>query len=498
MALSGALLLGGLAVDLLTPQALVVAIAHNIPIALASLSRRRYAPLVMAGLAFLANVLSGYANAVATPLDTTAVLNRALAAASFVLVGLLSMALRGATARATALGLEQRRFEREEALRHFLEALSGPAGTPDLLERITPALVALLQARNVPLVGVEGRRYMPPLFGAPERPASVRIGEAVSWPVDAVLHKDASEAPVFQSRDYEGVILTGRVERAEAATLVVLVDAPAMQDGKERLADAIRFLEGLLERATLIDTLQHRQALLGKRNDVIRDLIYAFSHDLRTPLMANAMNMKQALDGAFGDLTDEYRRTLEHGLDANRELLELADELLLVARHESGETRPPPEPVDLAALARDEASRRSPALGANGVSLDIEAPPSLVVSLRPADIRRVLQNLLDNAVRYAPEGTRVRLALELSPDEAGRAGVRMVVEDAGPGVAAAQRTRLFQRFSSGRAGGGLGLGLYLAKQIVETHGGTIEYAPLTPNGSRFSVWLPLTRTEVAA
>lgn len=499
MVLSGVLLVGGLVVDLLTPQALVVAIAYNIPIALSSLSRRRTAPLVMAGLALAANVVSGYANAIATPLDTTAVLNRALAAASFVLVGLLSMALRDASSRAARLQLEEQRFRREEALRAFLAAVSGSVPTAELVAKLPGALLALVEAHNVTVVGIDGVSFTAPRVGAPEVSGSVLLGETAPWPVLTVMDTEYQEQPaVFQAREYEGTVLVGRVRRDPPPDLIVYAERPVVPDAKERLRDALRSLEPLLERAALIETLQERQAMLERRNDVIRDLIYAFSHDLRTPLMANAMNMSLALEGAFGELSDDFRRTLEHGLEANEQLLDLAEELLLVARHESGEALAAPEAVDMAALVRAETSRQRTRSGRADVAFEVTAPDSLRALARAGDVRRVLQNLLDNAARYAPSGTTVRVRLSEDVGADGRPGVLLAVEDEGPGVAEGQRGRLFQRFSSGRAGGGLGLGLYLARRIVEAHHGRIAYGPLEPQGSRFSVWLPLAEAEVPA
>ncbi len=75
---------------------------------------------------------------------------------------------------------------------------------------------------------------------------------------------------------------------------------------------------------------------------MIRELVYAFRHDLHTPLMANAMSMNNALKGAHGPLPEEYRSTLRNGLDANAALLELAKKLLLVAKDEAGEPSPDP------------------------------------------------------------------------------------------------------------------------------------------------------------
>ena len=91
-------------------------------------------------------------------------------------------------------------------------------------------------------------------------------------------------------------------------------------------------LQPLLERTALLDELRVQREQLGERGEVLRDLVYAFSHDLRTPLIANAMSMETALRGAYGPLPEAYRATLGNGLAANATLLALAEKLLLVAK----------------------------------------------------------------------------------------------------------------------------------------------------------------------
>lgn len=489
------LLLGGFALDLATPQALVVAILYNVAIALAPLAEQRWMPWPMLGLAFVANVVSGYVNARAIPLDTIAVLNRVMVGVSFLLVGLLSVALRRSTSRATALQLEEERADREASLRFMLSHLGEPLHSNELLESAAPELARLLASPALAIVTVRDNRFAPPRYAAPTSPSEVQLGEAASWPVLAVLQGDSV---VCSARTYTGPVTVGRWRRSNGSDLVVYAERPGVPHAPMLLEEALRSLEPLLDRAQLLEKLEERGETLERRNGVIRDLIYAFSHDLRTPLMANAMNMQQALDGAFGALTEEYRRTLRNGLDANRDLLELAEELLLVAQYESGEAAAVEETVDLAQLVRDVAARCESVFDARGVTLDIATPRSLTALVRGNDMRRAVQNLLDNAAKYAPAGSEVRVSLVPENDSTSAQGVRLVVEDRGPGVPEPQRARLFQRFSSGRAGGGLGLGLYLVKQVVGAHGGRVHYEPRAGGGSRFSVWLPLAREVVTA
>jgi signal transduction histidine kinase len=110
----------------------------------------------------------------------------------------------------------------------------------------------------------------------------------------------------------------------------------------------------------------------------------------------------------------------------------------------------------------------------------------------------MIQNLLDNAIKFSPEGKSVEVVLKRHDESSSAQGLQLEILDRGAGIAKEQQQRLFQRFSSGKAGGGIGLGLYLAKQITETHGGRIRYEAREGGGSRFVVWLPLAAEIVTA
>ena len=107
-----------------------------------------------------------------------------------------------------------------------------------------------------------------------------------------------------------------------------------------------------------------------------------------------------------------------------------------------------------------------------------------------SDLRRVIQNLLENAVRHSPVNSSLEIQLQ---DKAGQ--VRLEIADAGPGVAVDLEPRLFTRFAGGRAGGGSGLGLYLSKRIIESHGGRIGHHPRVGGGSVFWFELPLQKPQ---
>jgi signal transduction histidine kinase len=489
------LLVAGFVADLATPQELVVAITYNVAIALAGLVLSRRFSYVMVGAALTANVIAGVINASQGQYDTIAVLNRVLAGLSFLLVGSMTLELSRITTRLTTLGFEQARTEREDALRKFLAEVSGPFRTGDFLERTVGELRTLLQADTVVIVGLSQNRFALPRVSSPESKSLGPLGETVPWIVAATPTRDM---PTLSARVDTDLMTVGRWHREQDYDLVVIARRPKVKKPDLVLGEALRNLEPLYERAKLLENIDKQNTELARRNTVIRDLVYAFSHDIRTPLMANAMNMKQALDGAFGKLSEEYKHILQNGLSANEDLLDLADALLLLARYESGEAPPQQEPLDIVKLLGDTAAHLQMHLQEKQLHLTIESPPKLNLLGRPGELRRVIQNLVDNAIKFSPVGATIEVKLYRFEVSTSEQGVRLEVLDRGPGISQEQQERLFQRFSSGRAGGGIGLGLYLAKQIVEAHGGNIHHEAREDGGSRFVAWLPLAAEAVTA
>lgn len=221
-----------------------------------------------------------------------------------------------------------------------------------------------------------------------------------------------------------------------------------------------------------------------------RDLFMSIaSHELKTPLtplMLAAQTLERALAGAADGVPAEKLRAPAEmvGAQAAR-LAGLVDELLDVARLASGRLRLQPEPGDLAQLVRDAVARfREHA----GVEIHVDAAGPIPGQWDRMRLEQILGNLLSNAVKYgAGKPVDVEVAAEGEK-------VRLAVRDRGIGIAPQDLPRIFQQFEravSERAyGGGLGLGLFITRQIVEAHGGTIEVESRVGEGSTFTVRLP--------
>jgi signal transduction histidine kinase len=258
-------------------------------------------------------------------------------------------------------------------------------------------------------------------------------------------------------------------------------------------AAAARATAMAAEQARLVEGEQALIRRLQESDRLKRDLLATVSHELKTPLtvilgtLGTLSTRGAALDPA------ERREFVDMAVRQGTRLKELIEQLLLAARFEQTgrEQVEPSQVVDAAAVAREAGL-------AAGVChpdrrIEVAVGDALPVRAAPEALLQVLGNLLDNAAKYSPDGTPIRL-------EASRAGALAVlaVEDAGPGVPRPERDRIFERFTqldSGatRRAGGVGLGLYIARQLAQAQGGELLVGEPTRAGAgaRFELRLPV-------
>lgn len=213
-----------------------------------------------------------------------------------------------------------------------------------------------------------------------------------------------------------------------------------------------------------------------------RDLLANVSHELRTPVAALRAQLENLVDGVRPADTD----ALEQLLRTTDTLADLVEDLLDLARADAGVTPLHREPVDVAVLLDDVVAQVGQVRPDRLVT--VEAAPGLHVVADPRRLRQVVVNLLDNATRHAPPGTCVQVTAGLVPD----VGFVLEVTDDGPGIPAAERESVFERFQRGEGAGrrGTGLGLAIARWVVTLHGGRIAVVPAPGHGCRVRVELP--------
>jgi len=252
-------------------------------------------------------------------------------------------------------------------------------------------------------------------------------------------------------------------------------------------ADEIGHLASVLNR--MASKFEHEYKSLKAQNQQFQDLIAAVSHDLRTPLLATRNTLDSMAKGVFGPLTESCKKICEEYRQANEELLKLVETLLSVSRYEAGyENHLDCEPLNWEKIVVKTIAQIK-ATAKHNVMIGYEISQSLpTVYGDELEIRRVLQNLLDNAVRVS--GPDKEIFLEVK--SLGETQVKVCVRDRGFGIAPEEEKQLFHRFVQGRdRPGKSGLGLYLCSQIIKAHKGTIGVESSPGEGSTFWFTIPV-------
>jgi signal transduction histidine kinase len=309
--------------------------------------------------------------------------------------------------------------------------------------------------------------------------------------------------------------LLGRF-RESAAVLFVVVIAAALGGGATLTWSALRPLRGLTAAVGSIlqtgdvrarvpvtgsgDPLDDAAALVNRMLDRIEGLIASLrgsldnvAHDLRTPMTRLRATAETALSSPR--TAEEYRAALADCLEEAERAVVMLETLMDIAEAETGVMTLRPERVDVVPLVRSAVELYADLAEAKQIELRTEAPPALAATADPARLRQAVANLIDNAVKYTPEGGRVAVAISRDA-----ASITIRVSDTGVGIAPGELPRIWERLyraDVSRSERGLGLGLSLVKAIVEAHRGSVEVESRPGGGSHFTIRLPDTDVMVA-
>ncbi len=281
--------------------------------------------------------------------------------------------------------------------------------------------------------------------------------------------------------------------------------------GWEMSRRALRPMRTLANAARQIDIEQLQQRLPTRgTNDEVDEVAHAFnetlarlensvgqmqqftasiSHELRTPLTALRGEAEIALLEARS--VDEYKHVLASQLEEFDKLSHMINQLLVLASAEAGEIQWTDQRVDLSALTASLADQLDPVATNKKITLETDVPPNINIRGDASWIERVILNLLDNAIKFTPEGGRVKISVTA---EAGQVILR--VQDNGIGIPPESLPHIFDRFyraepSRSKQIEGVGLGLALARWIVEKHRGRILAESQPGQGTTLTVILPL-------
>lgn len=229
------------------------------------------------------------------------------------------------------------------------------------------------------------------------------------------------------------------------------------------------------------------------------EFVSIVSHELRTPLTSIRGSVQLVLDDPTAVANPEHQQLLQIALSNCERLVRIINDILDVAKIESGNITLHPKPVNVADIVRQSIQVVEGPARAARVTLDARLPARLrPVMVDPDRIVQALVNLLSNAVKFAPQGSTISITAAGSENT-----ITLAVSDQGEGIAPENLHRLFQKFqqvdsSSSRRKGGTGLGLAITKALVEQHGGRIFVDSEVTKGTRFSFTLPVATAQEAA
>jgi signal transduction histidine kinase len=285
-----------------------------------------------------------------------------------------------------------------------------------------------------------------------------------------------------------GIAFTARSLRRLAAPVGDVIEAVGrVADGdlSSRVAE-----RGTREARALARAFNAMTSRLETAEEQRRRLLADVSHELRTPLSVVQGNLEALVDGVHP--ADEAH--LAAILDETRVLSRLVEDLRTLSLAESGALALYREAVDIGALVRETVDSFASQADPLGVTLETHVPDGLPqVNADPVRAREILANLIANAIRYTPRGGRVDIVARAED-----AGVAVDVRDTGAGIAPDRIGRIFDRFYKSAESRGAGLGLAIAKQLVEAHGGQISATSVVGQGTVIHFTLPLDESRAAS
>ncbi len=273
---------------------------------------------------------------------------------------------------------------------------------------------------------------------------------------------------------------TFRKELLIKENLILEISVVSMSGGEEKLGSLVVL----------------RDVTREKRIEKIKtEFVSLAAHQLRTPLSAVKWTIKMLLDGDLGEITNEQRKVIEKSYQVNEKMIGLINDLLDVAKIEEGRYLYKPTLADFENVVHFAINSCQEEIVRKKIVLDFEKPKIKLpkITMDVEKMRLVIQNLLDNAVKYTPFGGNITILLEYDKD---KKEITFSIKDTGVGIPRDQQARVFTKFFRGAnvmrmETEGTGLGLFISKNIIETHGGKIWFESKERKGTTFYFIMPI-------
>jgi signal transduction histidine kinase len=355
------------------------------------------------------------------------------------------------------------------AARELQVSQAGPLA--DRLQRLTDQLVNKAEADMVTSVEASRTAYETSVlvvagFGAVSIALALALGYAISWSLIG---------PVRQ--------IEARLDQIAAGDFSHQVDVPNRDELGALATDLNRMSQELGRAYGRLETANRHKS----------QFVASMSHELRTPLNAIIGFADVLQEQLFGPLNARQQRYVQHIAGSGRHLLALINDILDLSKVEAGRMELELAPVALGELLENGLTMLRGRATSHGIELHLQLDPRIAcVQADERKVKQIVFNLLSNAVKFTPDGGRVDIVLQAVAGDT----VQISVRDSGPGIAPEDRERIFEEFEQAgrgvlRAQEGTGLGLAVAKQMVELHGGQIWVQSQPDAGSTFSFTLPI-------
>jgi len=284
-------------------------------------------------------------------------------------------------------------------------------------------------------------------------------------------------------------------------------DIKALNTISNELVIAIQNALSVQEVRELNATLQQRVAnatkelrasnVMLRRLDKVKDeFVSIASHQLRTPLTSVKGYISMVLDGDAGEISNSQRHLLDEAFISSERMVHLINDFLNVSRLQTGKFTIDRHPIDLSKIVEQEIDSLQPSAIARNLKYVYHPPKNFpILDIDEGKIRQVVMNFADNSLYYSHENTKINVNLSVEGNE-----VLFTVKDTGIGVPLSEQAQLFGKFyrasnAKKQRPDGTGVGLFLAKKVIDAHGGQVVFESVEGKGSTFGFRLPIYRTN---